>query len=270
MTVQWPGHRTVTCNTCERGDGWGRHCIAACHSDRHRACAHCGSCLPDRHRRDRRIFCGASCRAAGYKARQGARLEREVWEIEHPDEARQQAEQLAQWAQQVHVLDGFLDLAKSPDAQPVREARESATRARSAAIRSSPARCFGAPPSPRTSTCSRSRRADRSSRARTACRCTRIPALHHHCEHCFSRRVWDQDLGFYADDWYCRDAGSTITAPTATIATHRAGQPGHPLCGCGRPVATRRGTDGSAGTSTRRTDAASCAPSARNAADVER
>jgi len=74
---------------------WGLgelHCTT-CHGDHHLACAVCGACLPRRHRYDRR-YCSTSCRVKAHEAREQARLERAIWEAEHPDEARRQVEEL--------------------------------------------------------------------------------------------------------------------------------------------------------------------------------
>jgi hypothetical protein len=60
-----PEASAVIRNACERCEkGWERekewHC-RTCHSDKHGACSWCKTCMPDRHRRDRR-YCSATCR----------------------------------------------------------------------------------------------------------------------------------------------------------------------------------------------------------------
>src|SRR5262249_12965411 len=100
------GDRAVTCNACERFDWWDRHCTT-CHDDDHRACAHCGACLPDRHRRDR-YYCNDACRAQGHKARRRAELEHEVWAAEHPEEAQREADDLRKRDAEVRSLDALL------------------------------------------------------------------------------------------------------------------------------------------------------------------
>jgi len=90
-----PQGSSVVCNECEDKDshvpnrkwdfGGGPHC-RGCHSDRHRACAACGACLPDDHRWDR-YYCSATCRGQGKRDRGLAALDRAVWETENPEGA---------------------------------------------------------------------------------------------------------------------------------------------------------------------------------------
>ena len=67
------------------------HCTT-CHVNWHIACFVCSTCLPDRHRYDRR-YCSSTCRVTAHKRREEARLERAVWEEENPEEARRQLEE---------------------------------------------------------------------------------------------------------------------------------------------------------------------------------
>ena len=82
--IQWPGPR--------RGAISNPHC-RTCHGHDHRACGTCGICMPSSSRWDR-CYCSSSCRAKGHREREDARLERAVWEAEHPKEAANQPAEL--------------------------------------------------------------------------------------------------------------------------------------------------------------------------------
>jgi hypothetical protein len=120
---------TVTCNWCSRDHGgtnrkWTSggevHCTS-CHGFGHRACIQCGACMTrpfrvygvlekdgslrpgteSRHYygRTRRLdqqFCSTTCRVHGMRQREKERIERQIWEQEHPEEtAQRKAEEAA-------------------------------------------------------------------------------------------------------------------------------------------------------------------------------
>jgi len=121
---------TVFCNACEVEKGkrpyrWGKrldrwdtpHCLA-CHGDGHRECEVCGKCMrpadrvfegdfrgrytvPIRLRgkpaRLDRIYCSSTCRGRAHKQRERQRLERQLWEAEHPDEAAKEKAEYQAW-----------------------------------------------------------------------------------------------------------------------------------------------------------------------------
>lgn len=91
------------------------HC-ATCHvNDKHSACESCGACLPDYHRTDQR-FCSSTCRVAGMKQRQQARVEYEEWRHTNPDEA-------AELDKHVAVLNGMDELIARTDPDLARDKR---------------------------------------------------------------------------------------------------------------------------------------------------
>lgn len=122
----------VTCNTCEkdRDEWWPTnrreryarpHC-RTCHSDRHRACRTCGVCLGDSARWDR-FYCSTSCRVRAHHEREDAKLERAVWEAEHPEEAAKERAEFEAWAEQTRSIGRAIGALRTPE-QAERKRRE--------------------------------------------------------------------------------------------------------------------------------------------------
>lgn len=113
----------VLCNGCEakkndelsRNRKWALsqiHC-RTCHSDRHRACMQCGSCMPNGHRWDREC-CSSTCRGRRKRELVLATLERAAWEAEHPEEAEKQRAKLELLTEELTLLSQVL--GGSPEA----------------------------------------------------------------------------------------------------------------------------------------------------------
>lgn len=116
----------VTCHACEnynkdyaatnrKWPGLDKPHCTTCHSDSHRACEVCGSCMPDDHRWDR-WFCSSTCRVRSKQKREAEALELAIWEAEHPEEA---AQKRAEFEALVNALGGPM----SPERRASRERR---------------------------------------------------------------------------------------------------------------------------------------------------
>lgn len=123
----------VTCNSCEKDKenwwpltnrSWGGaiHC-RTCHSDRHRACRTCGTCLGDSARWDR-FYCSTSCRVRAHHEREDAKLERAAWEAEHPEEAAKERAEYEAWAERTRSMARTIARSQGRNPEHDKKARE--------------------------------------------------------------------------------------------------------------------------------------------------